>query len=182
MMKKFKELLDFLGSLTKAWPAVVVIIGLIATTILALARFGSTKVQVGSLPLFLILLLLVLAAYPILKLVQWLINRQFSKPFVYKGLVWKTSLFGTKPCCPKCFREVDCYQEASPQAIISRNPAEIQEYINRAGKYNYSYKCRIHGVLPEVPNLSINDLANEAKDELKWQRSNSGDQSGIQNR
>ncbi|MCB8977976.1 MAG: hypothetical protein H6657_11190 [Ardenticatenaceae bacterium] len=110
----------------------------------------------------------VLALYPILKLVQWIIERLFSRNFEYKGLIWKSTIFGLKSRCPQCLREVECIREAPPQAFITRSPKEMQEYIDRAGKYNYSYKCRIHGNLPEVPNMHIKALTNEAQREMKW--------------
>jgi hypothetical protein len=92
-MKRMKDFLDFLGSLVKAWPALVVIAGLLVSVALAPTQIASTVVSL-SIPLPLFIAIAALALYPIAKLVQRLFEHRKQEPFSYSGLLWKPALLG----------------------------------------------------------------------------------------
>jgi hypothetical protein len=91
---------------------------------------------------------------------------------IYKGLLWKPTWLGLRypiPLCPirNCERPVFSKEQYPPQYLISRDPREMQEFLDRQGTIEHVFSCPIHGELPRVPNEHPGDLQNEAKYELK---------------
>jgi hypothetical protein len=97
-----KRTLDFLSSLWKAH-TILILIGTIFISLLIWLR--DKLLSPVQLPLIVLLVLGVLALYPLFKLVQWILLLKKAKPVRVAGLDWKPSrwLFGyPTPICPRC--------------------------------------------------------------------------------
>jgi hypothetical protein len=163
-MQLLKQLLDFLNSLVKAWPSLVIIIGGVSSAVLWLMQVGQTTVAF-SLPLSVVVIILTLALYPITKVVQSIVQRS---SFEYSGLLWKPSFLGYP--CPVCPIQ-GCGQRVFAK-VIQPPPVQVVRP-NDWGKVqmtmHYQYECPLHGKIDSVPNWPIDELRKKAK---SIQRSN----------
>jgi hypothetical protein len=160
-MKRMKDFLDFLGSLVKAWPALVVIAGLLVSVALAPTQIASTVVSL-SIPLPLFIAIAALALYPIAKLVQRLFEHRKQEPFSYSGLLWKPALLGfryPRPVCPR--QDYGC--EVSSRSLTPQQEPRISgPFMTIETQYAYAYECPIHGQL-SVSNEPIEELQRKAR-------------------
>ncbi len=160
-MKRIKQILEFLGSLRKAWPILITAVSIIISAILWILEAGRTPVKL-SLPLFLVVALMGLCLYPILAILHATIARLRKPPFEYQGLLWRRSFFFFRypqPLCPieGCGRDI---------FIKEIRPPSIQIISGSVGPNltsTYEYECALHGQLQSVPNMSIEELQIKAR-------------------
>ena len=156
-MDKIKTIIDLIKTI---WPIVLVIVPLVTSIICWLVWVGSTPVPMSP-PLSLVVAVIALAIYPIVKTIQWLLNKKPVKTFEYSGLFWMPTRFNSLiPICPEkdCGCEVDCVSTPPPQVqMIGLGKSNLEL------DYHYTYKCPIHKVLGNVPDISLPDLVKNAK-------------------
>jgi hypothetical protein len=160
-MKTLKQILDLLGSLLKAWPLLITILGVIVSVILWIFKIGQTPVFF-SIPLSLAVVIAGLCMYPVLLVLRFIVVRIRKPSFQYQGLLWKPSLFSFRypqPLCPinGCGHEI---------FIKKIPPSPIQVTRGLTGlriTSTYEYECVIHGKLQSVPDISIEELQIKAK-------------------
>ena len=90
----------------------------------------------------------------------------------YKGLLWERKRFDFRlptPLCPHngCMRPVSHKREYPPRYLVSSNPREMQEFLNKQNTYKNAYHCPVHGELRDVPDIDLEALRREARFELK---------------
>ncbi|MGC9385033.1 MAG: hypothetical protein ACP5D6_10575 [Kosmotogaceae bacterium] len=167
-MEKIIKVLDFIISLVTTWKLIFPIILVIIARIGNLFDLAKKIVQV-SLPLWIVIIIFLLAIYPIANLLVYVIKRNTQKLTELYGLLWKKPLFPfgyPKPYCPreKCGKEV-IYRIKPPKSIqlmSSRNDWE-----NAETSIHHWYECPIHGRLPNVPDEELFILQKKAKLALK---------------
>ena len=167
-MKRIKEFLDLLVSLVSAWKIILPILLLVVSVVITILKIGTKTIEI-SLPIWVILIIVLLAIYPFAKFVEYLRRRRNSAPVRLYGLLWKTRFLFSYfpiPLCPhdSCGREVIC-KEVSPnqyQVITSLN-----ELRNAKFEYRYIYECPIHGAVNGVPNEDLSLLQHKAKLAMK---------------
>jgi hypothetical protein len=160
-MKTLKQVLDFIRSLFKAWPYLVIIIGWLVSAILWFIKVGQTEI-VLSIPLSLLLIIVTLALYPVAKFIQVIVQKVKRSPFIFSGLLWKSSFIGyPRPLCP----DQGCGQKVFYK-IVQPPPVQVV-HPNDWGRVNlresYVYECPVHGKIDSVPNWPINELKEKAK-------------------
>ena len=163
-MKRIREFLDLLVSISKAWPIIVSALLVILATITRFSKVAGKSI-VLSLPLWGLILIVALATYPLGKLVQYVVLRR-KIPFKrLNGLLWKFSIlaFGFPTAiCPhdECGREVICKEIPPPPFQIVSGMNDLR---NASFEYSYQYECPVHGVLGGVPNEPIGLLRRKAR-------------------
>jgi len=161
-MKRIKDFLDLIVTVVKAWPYLLVGLTVVFSIVVWLAGFGATMVQFA-MPLPLVVVFIALAIYPIVKTIEWLLRKKSLQVFPFNGLLWKPSRFRFKypaPICPEkdCGCEVFCKVEQS----ISIRPVQPGIFEPQA-KDHFAYECPVHGVLHDVPDISIRELQIKAR-------------------
>lgn len=161
-MKTVREVIGAIADLLKITPfllGVIVAILIIALSILSIIlRLASVVV---SLPFPLFVLLLVLAAYPVAKLIESQIqgNRK-DQPQMYNQILWKRSrnpLSRTPiPLCPYCQRRLYIYR-VPQQAVLITNVSRGLPSMND----QFTYICPEHNqvLVTEIKPDVIAELA-----------------------
>jgi hypothetical protein len=160
-MKTLKQILDLLGSLLKAWPLLITILGVFVSAILWIFKVGQTSVQF-SIPLSLILVIVGLCMYPVLLFLRFIVVRMRKPSFLYQGLLWKPSLLFFKypqPLCPinGCGHKIFIKMIPPPPIQVTRGLTGLRI------TNTYEYECVIHGRLQSVPDMPIEELQIKAK-------------------
>jgi Na+-transporting methylmalonyl-CoA/oxaloacetate decarboxylase gamma subunit len=163
-MKKLKEFLDLLVSFTKAWPIILSVLLLIFSAIVGVSEFAGRSFEF-SLPLWAVLFILALTAYPIGKLIEFIVLRRKAPLKLVGGLLWKApflSIGAPTAICPRqgCGHEVICKEIPPPQfhVITPRNNIQQANF-----EYSYQYECPIHGRIGGIPNEPMELLQRKAK-------------------
>jgi hypothetical protein len=160
-MKRIKEFLDLLISLVSAWKVVFPILLLVISAIFGVLELGNRNISIN-LPAWAVIVLAVLALYPLAKLVEHTSKRKKSSNIKLYGLLWKPSLLSfryPKPLCPynDCGREVIC--TAIPPNPI-RLVTSISELNNMKFEYKYIYECPIHDLALKKWTRKMSDQVN----------------------
>lgn len=163
-MKKLKEFFDLLVSFTKAWPIILSVLLFILSAIVGVSEFARRS-YVFSLPIWAILLILALIAYPIGKLIEFILLRRKAPLKLIDGLLWKAPLLsiGTPTAiCPRqgCGHEVICKEIPPPQFHLITRSNTLQQ---ARFEYSFQYECPIHGCIGGVPNEPMEWLQRKAK-------------------
>lgn len=161
MIKRLKEFFEFVVSLMKAWPYLLLVVGYLSSVIAVAIKFSSATVNF-SIPRLVLVTVVSFALYPIVKFVETLMRRKEKKNFLYKGLLWKLGFFSFQhptPICPKkdCGRKV--FIKSTPKISITTISGP---FLQANSEYDHTYECPIHGSL-DVPNLPIRELQEKAK-------------------
>jgi hypothetical protein len=159
-----KRILDLLGSLVRAWPLLVSILGGLAAILLWVARVGQSEVTVA-IPLSLVVGISALAIYPFAKAIQSIFQSIGRHPFPYAGLLWTRPFLSFRypqPICPKegCGHEVVHRIVPPPSIQVTSTAAGIR---NLKTQFTYEYECPIHGKLAAAPDLPIEELQLKAR-------------------
>ena len=125
MVKRITEILNLLVSVAKArW-----ILLLMGTVFLSgVVWLRGRLLSAVELPLIVVIVMLTLAAYPLLKLLEWLLVRTRRAPISLHGLEWTRSFrfqYPT-PLRPRCGREVVYRWETKPLDVV-RSVADIEK-------------------------------------------------------
>jgi len=170
-MRRLREILEFLMSLVNAWKTLLPLIFLALSTIIAVLKFGNTIVTF-SLPVWAILIVGVLALYPIAKLVEYGLKQGNIPPVKLYGLLWKAPFLPFRypvPLCPHndCRCEVICKRIPPPPIQHVTNLSDLN---NRSRfESQYVYECPVHGKINGVPNEDISLLQHKARLAMrKW--------------
>lgn len=163
-MKKLKEFFDLLVSFAKAWPIILSILLVILAAIVGFSEFARRSF-VFSLPLWVVLLILALATYPIGKLIEFVVLRRQAPLKLLDGLLWKAPLFSfgsPTAICPRqgCGHEVICKEIPPPQIRVITGLNDLHQ---ASFEYTYQYECPIHGHIGGVPNEPMGWLQRKAK-------------------
>ena len=164
-MKKLKEFFDLLVSFTKAWPIILSVLLFIFSAIVGFSEFARRSF-VFSLPLWGVLLILALTAYPIGKLIEFIVLRRKAPLKLIDGLLWKApfiSIGAPTAICPRqgCGYEVICKEIPPPQFhLITPRSNDMQK---ASFEYSFQYECPIHGRIGGVPNEPMEWLQLKAK-------------------
>ena len=162
-MKKLKDFLDLLVSFAKAWPIILSVLLFISSAIVGFSKFASKRL-VFSLPIWAVLLILALMAYPIGMVIKWIILQRKATPKLVNGLLWEAPLFsfGTpKAICPRqeCGHKIFCKEIPPPQVHLITSRKDFQQ---ANFEYSYQYECPIHGHIRGVPNEPLEWLERKA--------------------
>lgn len=159
-MKTFKDFLDFVNALVRAWPIMISALALLISIIVGLSSVGTIIFQL-SVPLPLLIAASALMLYPIAKVLQWL-TRRTIKPFKYAGLLWKPSRLSFRYPIPLCPRD-GCGCEIIFKAVPSVNIETLSgPFLQARSSYRFTYECPIHGILSGVPDSEIAELQRKA--------------------
>lgn len=163
-MKKLKEFFDLLVSFAKAWPIIISVLLFILSLIVRFSEFARRSF-VFSLPIWAVLLILALIAYPIGKLIEFIVLRRKAPLKLINGLLWKAPLLligAPKPICPRkgCGHEVICIEIPPPQFHLITRSNDMQQ---ANFEYSFQYECPIHGRIGGVPNEPLELLQHKAK-------------------
>ena len=167
-MEKIKRVLDFIISLVTTWKLIFPIIVVIFARIGNLFNLGKKIVQI-SLPLWILIIIFLLAIYPIASLLFYVIKRNTQSLTELNGLLWKKPLFPFGFPQPYCPRE-NCGKKVIPRI---KPPKSMQlmssklDWENLDQSPHYWYECPIHGRLPNVPDEDLFILQEKAKLILK---------------
>jgi hypothetical protein len=161
-MKRLKEFLDLLVSISKAWPIILSVLLAILAVITRFSEFAGQNI-VLSLPLWAILLIFALAIYPIGKIIQFIASHKKTPLKRLSGLLWKSTVFGYPiAVCPRegCGCEVICKEISPPSFHVITGINDLRQ---ASFEYSYEYECPVHGMLSGVPNESMGLLQKKAK-------------------
>lgn len=167
-MKWIKNLINLLVDLVTTWKVIYPIMLIIAGKLTNLFQF-STKIITTNLPLWILVLISILAFYPIGNLIKFLFSRwNISNEKLY-GLRWKKPIFplaNPQAYCPyiDCGCRVFC-KVAPPEPI--QIIGGINHSNNIDSRYHYLYECPKHGPLSGVPDEDIVLLKKKAREALK---------------
>jgi hypothetical protein len=144
----------------RAWPYLVAIVLIIAG---AVSGVAAKRVELD-VPLLAVVAVVVLAAYPLAKLVESTIRSQARRPFSYGGLSWKPSWWGLgypTALCPRpaCGRRV-YYKTEAGISLEPMGPCGWDKVLSR--KVAHFYECPMHGRL-DVPDIDFRELQEKAK-------------------
>ena len=161
-MKRLKEFLDLLVSLSKAWPIIVSALLAVLAVIIRFSELAGQSI-VLSLPLWAIFLISALAIYPIGRGIQFIASRKKAPLKQLSGLLWKTPVFGSPiAICPRegCGCEVICKEIPPPSFHVVTG---INDLRKASFEYSYQYECPVHGTLSGTPNEPMGLLQRKAK-------------------
>ena len=167
-MKKIIQFLGFLVSFITSWRIIFPVILIILGAITNIFKF-LLKVILINLPLWIIVVILILAFYPIANFIKFLFNKRNVPYFSHNGLLWKKPLFSfmnPQAYCPinKCGREV-LYIRTPPKPLqVAWTLSEINNIDNR---YHYKYECPNHGKISGVPDEDLLTLQTKARLAMK---------------
>jgi hypothetical protein len=167
-MKRFKELLDFLITLVTAWKVVLPVLLIVGSAIWTVLKYGKILITV-TLPIWVILVIGILAVYPLAKLIEYLLKHRRPSDFILNGLLWHAPLLPFRSpiaLCPQkdCGCRVIC-KVIPPQHY--RVVSTISEMNSLRFENRYVYECPIHGEIAGVPNEEPNLLREKAKSALR---------------
>ena len=167
-MKWIKCLLKLLGDLVTTWKVIFLILPIIVTGLTNLFKF-STKIITINLPLWILVLVSILAFYPIGNLIKYLFNRRNVSYEKHFGLRWKKPiipLVNPQPYCSHndCKCKVFCIIEPPERIQIIGGMNDVR---NLDSRDHYHYECPIHGSLSGIPDEDIEFLKKKAREALK---------------
>ena len=143
MIRKITGFLDLIITFIKAWGKLLVVF-LFVISILIWLRERLFLNVVINLPVFVFVLILSLAIYPVAKFVEWMFFRK-QKPLIeFTGLLWKPSRFSFRnptPLCPKCKSRLLILTEYDSVHLV-RSVQDI-ENLNRKLE-RHIYECPNH--------------------------------------
>lgn len=156
MINRLTELLNLFVAVIKARWVFIFFIGSILSVLISLKEWLLLSIEL-QIPLTYIIVIGVLAAYPVLNLLRWLLFRSQKTPIEFRGLLWKPSRLRFRyptPICPHCEGTIifRVQRKSIHFAQSIRDFQNIQEDMNRN-----IYECPDHGVLL-VPNEDIEYL------------------------
>lgn len=164
MINKLKELIELVLNLNKFIKYIIVpLIGILI--IFSKSAFSLiSKNVIINLPIWLCIVIVSLAVYPILKIIELLIHKNTIKSIRLYGLLWKISHNPFKkiiPFCPiiECNTEVIC-KITPPQSVQRMNPR--QQNLGVDFTDHYTYVCPNHGRINGVPDEDITLLSKKA--------------------
>ena len=102
-MKLITDLLNLLISLVKTWEFLYHFVLISLAVLSSLFEFGTKTLQL-KLPVWIILIISILAFYPIVNLIVYLLNQRKISYKKLDGLLWKKPLLpfvNPKPYCPR---------------------------------------------------------------------------------
>ena len=167
-MTWIKKILDFIVSLVTTWRMVFPILIIIGGALSKVFKY-LTKISTIYLPLWVFIVIAILAFYPIANLIKYLFSRRNVSYEKYSGLMWKKPLLpflNPQAYCPKsdCRCKVFCYIKP-PERIQFiggfADPSKLD-----LGTH-YHYECPEHGPLSGIPDEDIVILRNKAREVLK---------------
>jgi hypothetical protein len=150
-----KGILEFFILLVNAWKTFSPLILLVLSKIAAILKFSNTTVP---LPIWAILIIGVLALYPIARLLEYGLKRRSTSSVKLYGLLWKEPLLPWQypvPLCPHndCGREVVCREIPPPPIQLITNFSDLSN--GSRFEYQYAYECPVHGKIDGVPNEDV---------------------------
>jgi hypothetical protein len=167
-MKWIKKILDFIVSLVTTWRVIITILIIIGSALSNLFKF-LTKISTINLPLWVFIVIAILAFYPIANLIKYLVSRRNVSYEQYSGLRWKKPILpflNPQAYCPKS----DC----RCKVICNIKPPERIQLIGGFAdprkidfENHYRYECPKHGPLSGIPDEDILILRNKAREVLK---------------
>jgi hypothetical protein len=167
-MKWIKNLINLLVDLVTTWKVIYPIMLIIAGKLTNLFQF-STRIITINLPLWILVLISILAFYPIGNLIKFLFSRRNISNEKLYGLRWKKPIFPLENPQAYCSHS-DCECRVFCK-ITSPEPIQIIGGINHSNnidtQYHYHYECPIHGRLSGIPNEDIDILKKKAREALK---------------
>jgi hypothetical protein len=167
MIKKITEILNLLVSIVKArW---IFLLGFSAIfSLISWLRWKLLSPVEIRLPLFVIILVLIFVAYPILKFFEWVVLKSPKEPVLLHGLLWQPSRFRFRypePLCPQC-KSTILFQVEIKQIHVVQSLQDFNS-VNEDMRA-YIYECPNHGNI-QVPNRHISNLQKLAKAKIDSQ-------------
>ena len=169
-MKWIKKFINLMVDLVTTWKVIYPILMVIIGKLTNLFNF-SAKIITIDLPLWILVILSILAFYPIGNLMKYLFSRRNISFEKHYGLRWKRPIFplvNPQPYCSHsdCECKVFCtVTPPKPTQII----ASFNDMKNLDSRYHYRYECPKHGILSDIPDEDIEWLRKKAREVLKKQ-------------
>ena len=169
-MKAFRDFVDTLTAIQKLWVllafVIPVLFGFVSRAFSVVSEITivdgtGTAIFHFSLPLPILALIIVLALYPVVVFLG-LLTRP-TQEFGYKGLRWRPPRFGfghAQPICPHSDCGCEVIVEMKQRTVVSET--NLPNLMVPYTKFDYVYRCPLHGQLNGVPNLSIEQFSEEA--------------------
>jgi len=167
-MDKIRSVLEFIISLVTTWKIIFPLLLVVFAGIGNLFDLGKKTLHID-LPLWIVVIILLLAFYPIARILVYVVNRRKQPLTEHYGLLWK------KPFLPFGYPQPYCPRENCGKKVLPRitNPKSFQlmksasDWNNVDVSNHYWYECPIHGRLPSVPDEEAQILKKKVKLILK---------------
>lgn len=159
MINKLRNLIDLVLKFFSFTKIIISLLGVILIYLTVAFKLISKNVNIN-LPIWVCVIIVILAIYPILKIIEFLITKNKLKKILLFGLMWEISYKPFKkiiPFCPinNCLTEVICIQKRPPtfQITNSRLP-----HLGIDEKIHFRYECPHHGIINGTPDEDIEIL------------------------